>query len=113
MATLRRGLGSIRTLAGKVNQTFSPYRAYMQITCLEMEKSRRQEEYRAAAERIAALDARLDDIERQKQILEESLEQAGVRAAPTARATPPGVSSASDQARAPKRATRVGLTLKY
>lgn len=106
MATPRRGLGSIRTLAGRVNQTFSPYRAYMQITCLEMEKSRRLEEHRAAAERIAALDARLEDIEKQKQSLEDSLTQAGARVAPPARAGHTGGTGA-------KRATRVGLTLKY
>jgi hypothetical protein len=111
MATPRRGLGTIRTLAGRVNQTFSPYRAYMQITCLEMEKSRRLEEHRAASARIAALDARLDDIDKQKQILECSLQQAGALTTPSARETTPG--GGPIRPSAPKRASRVGLRLKY
>lgn len=111
MNAIRRGLGDIRTLAGRVNQTFSPYRAYMQITCLEMEKSRRLEEHRAASERIAALDARLHDIEQQKQVLEDSLEQAGVRTASPSRPGPSGGSV--ERPRSPKRASRIGLTLKY
>lgn len=111
MNAIRRGLGNIRTLAGRVNQTFSPYRAYMQITCLEMEKSRRLEEHRAASERIAALDARLEDIEKQKQALEESLAQPGVRtAAPKHTGHRDGD---AHQAHSPKRASRIGLTLKY
>lgn len=112
MATHLRGLANIRTLAGKVNQTFSPYRAYMQITCLEMEKSRRLEEHRAASERIAALDARLEDIERQKQSLEQTLQEAGARSV----SQPMGsreTTRTADRRPSPPRASRVGLKLKY
>jgi hypothetical protein len=112
MATPLRGLTSIRTLAGRVNQTFSPYRAYMQITCLEMEKSRRLEEHRAASVRIAAINARLADIERQKQGLEQGLQDAGactLRGGQDASvADKPGRVHSS-----PPRASRVGLKLKY
>lgn len=73
MAVLRKGLSNIRTISGRVHQTFTPYRAYMQISCLEMEKSRRLEERKNAATRIAEIDARLTDIEAEKSMLEEAL----------------------------------------
>jgi len=38
----------------------------MQITCLEMEKARRDAERRAASERVAHIDARLREIEASK-----------------------------------------------
>jgi len=62
MAIPGKGLGSLRTLSGRVDKVALPYRAYMQITCLEMEKSRRDRERNSANERIAALDARLNEI---------------------------------------------------
>ena len=43
-----RGLQDIRTLSGSVDQSTIPYRAYMKVSCLEMEKLRRQQE-RASA----------------------------------------------------------------
>jgi hypothetical protein len=109
MATPLRGLTSIRTLAGRVNQTFSPYRAYMQITCLEMEKSRRLEEHRAASERIKAINARLADIERQKASLELGLQDAGARTIPRHQDT----SRTPDRSPSQPRASRVGFKLKY
>ena len=59
MAIPRRGLNSIRTLAGHVDQLRVPYRCYMHITCLEMEKERRGAERRSAMERVEAIDRRL------------------------------------------------------
>jgi len=112
MASHRRGVASIRTLAGRVNQTFSPYRAYMQITCLEMEKSRRLEEHRAASDRIAAINARLADIERQKQALEQALQNAGASTIPSSQPTRDGT-RAMERPHAPQRSSRVGLKLKY
>jgi hypothetical protein len=69
MAIPTKGLGNIRTLSGRVDQVALPYRAYMQITCLEMEKTRRDRERKSASERIAALDARLKQIDAAKQEL--------------------------------------------
>jgi len=69
MAIPGKGLNSLRTLSGRVDKVALPYRAYMQITCLEMEKSRRDRERNSAKERIASLDARLKEIDAAKQEL--------------------------------------------
>ena len=75
MAIPQRGLREIRTNAGKQDQAHRPYRAYMQITCLEMEKARRGNERRSALLRIANLDARLQEIETEKAALLRALEE--------------------------------------
>ncbi len=69
MAIPTKGVNNIRTLSGRVDQLSLPYRTYMQITCLEMEKARRGMERKSASQRIAQLDARLDQIEKAKQEL--------------------------------------------
>ena len=75
MAIPQRGLREIRINAGKQDQTYRPYRAYMQITCLEMEKSRRRSERRTSLQRINSLDARLQEIEVEKAALLRKLEK--------------------------------------
>jgi hypothetical protein len=72
MAVLK-GLRSIRTLAGKVDRVAQPYRAYMQITCLEMEKARRDTERRSASRRIQEIDRRLAEIEAEQTTLLEGV----------------------------------------
>jgi ppGpp synthetase/RelA/SpoT-type nucleotidyltranferase len=75
MAIPQRGLREIRTNAGKQDQTYRPYRAYMQITCLEMEKARRHSERKTSLQRIHSLDARLKEIEAEKGTLLRKLEK--------------------------------------
>lgn len=71
MASKLKGIRNLRTLSGRVEPPAIPYRAYMQITCLEMEKVRRGCERRSAAQRISEIDERLGEIEAEKaQILE-------------------------------------------
>ena len=77
MAIPTKGLNSIRTLSGRVDQVSLPYRSYMQITCLEMEKARRDMERRSASRRIALIDARLDEIEKAKQELLQAVATPG------------------------------------
>ena len=77
MAIPTKGLNSIRTLSGRVDQAALPYRSYMQITCLEMEKARRDMERKSASQRIALIDARLDEIEKAKQELLQALATSG------------------------------------
>lgn len=72
-----KGLSSIRTLSGRVDQVALPYRSYMQITCLEMEKARRNMERKSASGRIAVIDARLAEIEQAKLELLQSLADQG------------------------------------
>ena len=69
MSIPRRGLREIRTLSGRAEHGVLPYKAYMQITCLEMEKLRRQREKNNATLRIRNLDARLMEIEAGKEAL--------------------------------------------
>ena len=77
MAIPTKGLNNIRTLSGRVDQVSLPYRGYMQITCLEMEKVRRNMERKSASQRIALIDARLDQIEQAKQDLLQAVAAPG------------------------------------
>ena len=77
MAVPTKGLTSIRTLSGRVDQVSLPYRSYMQITCLEMEKARRDMERKSASQRIATIDARLNEIEKAKQDLLQAVATQG------------------------------------
>lgn len=81
MATPRRTMRDIRTLSGKVDRIANPYMAYMQITCLEMEKARKGREKASALQRVENLNERLRDIEAEKAALLRALAERG--AAPT------------------------------
>ena len=73
MAMPLRGLRTIRTLAGKVDQTAVPHRAHLQIACLEIEKTRRATERTSAMRRVAELDVRLREIENEQARLMQAL----------------------------------------
>ena len=77
MAIPAKGVNNIRTLSGRVDQLSLPYRSYMQITCLEMEKARRGMERKSAGQRIALVDARLVQIEKAKQELLQAVATPG------------------------------------
>ncbi len=77
MAIPTKGLTNIRTLSGRVDQVSLPYRSYMQITCLEMEKARRDMERKSASRRIATIDARLDEIDKAKRDLFQAVATRG------------------------------------
>ena len=77
MAVPTKGLTNIRTLSGRVDQVSLPYRSYMQLTCLEMEKARRDMERKSASRRIALIDSRLDEIEKAKQDLLRAVAASG------------------------------------
>ncbi|MBI1874678.1 MAG: hypothetical protein HYS05_12465 [Acidobacteria bacterium] len=51
--------------------------AYMQITCLEMEKARKGKEKESALQRLQTLDARLCQIEAEKAALVRALAEHG------------------------------------
>jgi hypothetical protein len=76
MASRIKGVRSLRTWSGKIGQVAVPYRAYMQITCLEMEKARRSSERQSASRCIEEIDARLQEIETEKVKLLASLPEA-------------------------------------
>jgi hypothetical protein len=77
MAIPTKGVNNIRTLSGRVDQVSLPYRSYMQITCLEMERARRAMERKSASRRISLIDARMDEIERAKQDLLQAVAASG------------------------------------
>lgn len=80
-----RGLQDLRTLSGRIDQTSSPYRGYMKVSCLEMEKFRRGKEKESALERVARIEARFREIDAEKGLLLQELnDEAGGRAAPSA-----------------------------
>ncbi len=64
-----RGLRDIRTNSGRVDRVGIPYKAYMSISCLEMEKARRQKERLSALSRVSILENRLKEIEAEKDVL--------------------------------------------
>jgi hypothetical protein len=104
MAIPLKGLNNIRTLSGRVDQVSLPYRSYMQITCLEMEKARRDMERKSASRRIAVIDARLDEIEKAKQELLQAVATPGQRM--------PGSLPGLDLKPAPRRSTG-GFKIRY
>ncbi len=73
MAILRRSLRDIRTLSGRVDRVSLPYRAYLKISCLEMEKARKAREKASARQNITNIDARLAEIEAEKDALLKAL----------------------------------------
>ncbi len=76
---IMRGVQDIRTLSGRVDEGTIPYKAYMKISILEMEKFRRGKERQSAMERVQRIDQRFLDIEAARQEIFSALEAKGVR----------------------------------
>ncbi|MEI7437851.1 MAG: hypothetical protein WCL16_13685 [bacterium] len=69
-----RGVQNIRTMSGRVDDQAIPYKAYMKISVLEMEKHRRGVERACALEKVRRIDQRFQEIEAEKQKALKSLE---------------------------------------
>lgn len=74
MSRPQRSLQQIHTLSNRVDPGALPYRAYMKVTCLEMERTRRQNERKSANGRIQEIDSRLKEIDAEKASLLLALE---------------------------------------
>jgi hypothetical protein len=61
-----RGLSNIRTHSGTRNQVSEPYKAFLRIGSLEMEKARRGKEKESAMTRVQSIDVRFREIEAEK-----------------------------------------------
>ena len=83
---IMRGVQDIRTLSGRADEGTIPYKAYMKLSILEMEKFRRGKEKQSALERVHHIDQRFRDIEAERQKIMTSLEAKGIR-----RQRPPGL----------------------
>lgn len=68
-----RGMKDIRSRSGSPDQVIIPYKAYMAITALEMEKSRSQTERASLMVRLNSINARLRTVEEEKAALLERL----------------------------------------
>jgi hypothetical protein len=69
-----RGLQNIRSHSGRSDQVSEPYRAFLRIGCLEMEKARRGKEKESAMLRVKAIDERFRDIDAEKDKLLKELD---------------------------------------
>jgi hypothetical protein len=74
-----RGVKDIRTRSGTPDQVVVPYKAYMAITALEMEKFRRETERDNLRLRLDNVNARLQTVESEKATL---LQRLGKEATP-------------------------------
>jgi len=61
-----RTMQDVRTHSGTASETFVPYKAYMRLSCLEMEKYRRGQEKEKSLNRIKNIEQRFEDIEAEK-----------------------------------------------
>ena len=77
MSIPRRTMRDIKSLSGKVDRIANSYMAYMQITCLEMEKTRKDRERVSALQRMQNLEARIRTIEFEKAALLRALSEHG------------------------------------
>ena len=61
-----RSMQDVRTHSSKMAETFVPYKAYMRLSCLEMEKHRRGQEREMALLRVRNIEQRFEQIEAEK-----------------------------------------------
>ena len=97
---IMRGVQDIKTLSGRADEGAIPYKAYMKLSILEMEKFRRGKEKTSALERVHHIDQRFRDIEAERQEIMTALEAKGIR-----RRRPPGLEELSTKAAAPRTTT--------
>ena len=74
-----RGVQDIRTRSGSADEGAIPYKAYMKLSILEMEKFRRGKEKTSALEKVRKIDQRFQDIEAARQEIMAALEAKGIR----------------------------------
>lgn len=74
---IMRGIQDIKTLSGRVDDRAAPYKSYMKLSVLEMEKYRRGKERQSALERVRNIEQRFRDIEAEKREIIDFLESQG------------------------------------
>ncbi|MFO0795481.1 MAG: hypothetical protein U0586_15620 [Candidatus Brocadiaceae bacterium] len=65
----KKGVGDIKTHAGRTVRTILPHEAYMKISTLEMERVHRTRELESAQKRVQIVMHRLGEIDAEKDIL--------------------------------------------
>ena len=74
-----RGVQDIKTFSGRADEGAMPYKAYMKLSILEMEKFRRGKEKQSALDRVDHIDQRFKDIETERREIMTILESKGFR----------------------------------
>lgn len=64
-----RTISDIKTHSGRVSREHQTYRDFFQLGALELERWRREREREAASRRIAGIDSRIADIDKEKNAL--------------------------------------------
>ena len=82
-----RGLQHISTLSGSVYQTVIPYKAYMKLSTLEMEKVRKGKERESASKRVSEIDQRLAEIGTEKTLILKALGEPNSLVSPSVKAS--------------------------
>jgi len=82
MKRIMKGLQDIKTISGRGDDASIPYKAYMKLSALEMEKYRREKEKQSALEKVRNIDRRFQDIEAERQEIISSLEALGTHRQP-------------------------------
>ena len=72
-----RGVQDIKTISGRADKGAVPYKAYMRLSVLEMEKFRRGKEKSSALARVANIDSRFRDIEKERAEIMQALADQG------------------------------------
>ena len=93
-----KGLQDIRSHSGRAREGAIPHKAYMRLSCLEMEKFRRSREKESAMVRVRNIDARFREIDAEVAMILRAMkeqERTGPSDAPVKGYghTPPGVKS--------------------
>jgi len=70
-----KGVQDIHTHSGRVDEVHHPYKAYMKVAALEMEKERRDKERESAMNRVKTIDARFKEIETEKAEVLQAMEE--------------------------------------
>ncbi len=80
MAILSRtikGLQDIRSHSGRAREGAIPHKAYMRLSCLEMEKFRRATERESAMVRVRNIDARCREIDSEEAMILRAMKEEG------------------------------------
>jgi hypothetical protein len=74
-----RGLQNIKTISGRMDVLANPYKTYMKISILEMEKFRINKERVSALKTLEVIDQRCQEIEVEKKNILDGLEGQNVQ----------------------------------
>lgn len=100
-----RGLKSMRIPSGRIDKNAVPYRTYMKLCCLEMERFRRGKERERSLLLVGEIDRRFREIEDEKAKLLQMMESCGKGGPSMAHWTEGGPAAAGRR--------RNGIRLKY